>query len=67
MLIVCGHGVSAPRCICILCLKCILNIFENDKINIKMPYVHLNMLYAHKIISAKTDMFGAVCKENKFW
>jgi hypothetical protein len=56
-----GQGVSAPRCICTLYLKCILNIFLNvKKIKIKMLHVYLDMLHVNKVVSVKTDMFCAL-------
>jgi hypothetical protein len=47
---------------CILYLKWILNIFKNVKKYKTMSRVYLNMLHVHKIVSAKVDMFSALCK-----
>jgi hypothetical protein len=33
----------------------------------KLSRVYLNMLHAHKVVSAKTNIFCAVCKKDKFW
>jgi hypothetical protein len=61
-----GQGVSTPGCICTLYLKRILNIFKNvRKIQIKILCVYLDMLHAYKVVSAKTDMFHALCKKDK--
>jgi hypothetical protein len=31
-----------------------------------MPRVYLDMIHAYKVVSAKTDMFCALCKKDKF-
>jgi hypothetical protein len=32
-----------------------------------MSRVYLDMLHIHKVVSAKTDMFYAIPKKDKFW
>jgi hypothetical protein len=41
-------------------------IYKCQKIQIKMPRVYLDMIHAYKVVSAKTDMFCALCKKDKF-
>jgi hypothetical protein len=64
-----GQGISAPGWPAAHApfFKCILNIFKNVKKIQKMSHVYLDILHAHNVVSAKTGMFYAMCKKDKFW